>query len=463
MIQHAMPRCLTAALVAVSAALLVANASADDGPVVLGGDDLTAHGERNAAGTQVFDGWLYIRKALENLAPGVTVANDGSVAVLGSSDSAAMAEDAGAAYHFAVPLAAATTSLSGAITFVEGVTAINQFFVNLANGTVTPAIIVSVGNFADNDQSDVEVAAMNANAPGIAAFVSAGGGLLAHGGSADDPNVYGWLPTLINGASYVIDCDFQTLVLTPAGQAAFPGLTNQDITTGVGGGACHGHFLNHGLTPLARDVSNGTVRDIIIGGAAVVPPPDEACCFPDGSCMDLAPLTCTSFGGTPTGSGFPCCPASPTCIDCPGPPIPPICDPMCFVDPVGGNLRVTWDTTGCECVVLAVVDVGCMEFLVENGQILDVICLDPDENDSSSDDSSSNTSGSDDSDDMPVCQVKLVDGILQIRSETAVLRVTVTDCEGIVVGFCTLDLCASGLATLQPGPALSGAGTKKRR
>ncbi len=236
MIKHAMPRCLTVALVALSATFLVANASADDGPVILGGDDLTAHGERNAAGTQVFDGWLYIRKALENLAPGVTVANNGSVAVLGSSDSTAMAEDAGAAYHFAVPLAAATTSLSGAITFVEGAAAINQFFVNLANGTVTPAIIVSVGNFADNDQSNVEVAAMIANAQGISNFVGAGGGLLAHGGSASDPNVYGWLPTLINGASYEFGCDFQTLVLTPAGQAAFPGLTTEDITTGVGGG-----------------------------------------------------------------------------------------------------------------------------------------------------------------------------------------------------------------------------------
>ena len=233
MIQHAMPRCLTAALVALSATLLVANASADDGPVILGGDDLTAHG--SVDGTGLRHGWLYIRKALENLAPAVTVANNGSVAVLGSTDSTVMAEDAGAAYHFAVPVAAATTSLSGVITFVEGVSAINQFFVNLANGTVTPAIIVSVGNFADNDQSDVEVAAMNANAQGIAAFVSAGGGLLAHGGSASDPNVYGWLPTLINGASYEFGCDFQSLVLTPAGQAAFPGLTNADITTGAGG------------------------------------------------------------------------------------------------------------------------------------------------------------------------------------------------------------------------------------
>ncbi len=179
--------------------------------------------------------------------------------------------------------------------------------------------------------------------------------------------------------------------------------------------------------------------------------------------MDLAPLTCTSFGGTPQNPGTVCDGACPP---------PPGCFPVCFVEPVGGNLRVSWGTAGCQCTVLAVIDVGCMEFLVENDQVLDVICLDPDEDDSSSDDSSSNTSGSDDSDDMPVCQVKLVDGILQIRSEMAVLKVTVTDCDGAVID-CSLDLCASGLATLKPlsapapapapRPALSGAGTKKKR
>ena len=65
----------------------------------------------------VFEGWLYIRRALENLAPAVTVANDGSVAVLGSADSRVTEADAGAAYHFAVPLAAASTSLSGVVAF----------------------------------------------------------------------------------------------------------------------------------------------------------------------------------------------------------------------------------------------------------------------------------------------------------------------------------------------------------
>ena len=171
--------------------VMLFSASASAGPVILGGDDLTQHGSRNAGGTVLFNGWLYIQKSLENLAPSVTVANDGSVAVLGSADSTATSGNAGAAYHFAVPLAAATTSLSGVVTFHNGATAINQFFTDLAAGNVDPAIIVSAGTGAANDQDGSETAAMTANALGIANFVNAGGGLLSHGSS------YGWLASLI--------------------------------------------------------------------------------------------------------------------------------------------------------------------------------------------------------------------------------------------------------------------------
>ncbi len=107
--QGTIHRSLRTGLLGVGWALVAATASA--GPIILGGDDLTHHGSTSAG--QVFDGWLYIQRALENIAPAVTIANDGSVAVLGSADSMATTNDAGAAYHFAVPLAAATTPLSG--------------------------------------------------------------------------------------------------------------------------------------------------------------------------------------------------------------------------------------------------------------------------------------------------------------------------------------------------------------
>ena len=50
-------------------------------------------------------------------------------------------------------------------------------------------------------------------------------------------------------------------------------------------------------------------------------PPDEACCFPDGTCLDLQPLICTQSGGEPQGPGTACIttvcdePTGP-CTDC---------------------------------------------------------------------------------------------------------------------------------------------------
>jgi hypothetical protein len=230
-------------------------------------------------GTTLTGGWLYIQKALENIAPSLTRANDGSVAVLGSADSSSTSGNAGAAYHFAVPNAAATTSLEDDVTFYNGATAINQFFTDLAASEVTPAIgvnpaiIVTVGEGALNDLDTSEGAALTANADGIANFVNSGGGLIAHGfdgdGSADIS--YGWLTALIPGlpgASVATGCDKVTLSLTLLGQLAFPGLTNEDIRPD-GANQCHNHFLNHGLPVLARDtfelmVTPGPGNDVTV-------------------------------------------------------------------------------------------------------------------------------------------------------------------------------------------------------
>jgi len=56
------------------------------------------------------------------------------------------------------------------------------------------------------------------------------------------------------------------------------------------------------------------------------PEPREACCFRDGSCLDLDPAACRSAGGTPQGPGTSCatvqCPPPPACDDCPPGSIP---------------------------------------------------------------------------------------------------------------------------------------------
>src|SRR2546425_12126265 len=69
------------AFVLVLALLLASQVDAAlGGPVILGGDDLVCHG--SVTGTTLNSGWLYIRKALENIKANVTRADDGTVAVL---------------------------------------------------------------------------------------------------------------------------------------------------------------------------------------------------------------------------------------------------------------------------------------------------------------------------------------------------------------------------------------------
>ena len=269
---------LTALAIAVASVLFAGGLArpadaAAGGPVILGGDDLTDHGAISVNTLQ--EGWLYIRKALENISPNVLrPGNDNSVAVLGSADSTATDDDAGAAYHFAAPQAGL------GVSFYDGAAAINQFFTDLASGAINPAIIVTAGTGADNDLDSDEGTALTNNATSIANFVNSGGGLLSHGSGVD---AYGWLSALLPAASNVDGCDEDTLTLTTAGQAAFPGLTNAVITSGP----CHSNFTGD-LGDLQILADDGQQRNIVIGGANVKLP---------GS-IDLTPSAATNIVGT---------------------------------------------------------------------------------------------------------------------------------------------------------------------
>ncbi len=221
--------------------------------MILGGDDLTDHGSYNGAPQ---NGWLYILKAQESLKPNVKRPHDGTVAVLGSTDSTSTAGNAGGAYHYTTPLAGLTPQ------FYDGPAAIDDFFDDLRTGAKKPAILVTVGTDAANDLDTLEGNTLRSHAAEIAAFVNSGGGLLSHGFGADA--AYGWLFALIPGITEADGCDVGTLSLTADGQAAFPGLTNNHIRTGP----CHSNFSGDlaGLKVLARD---GRGQNIIIGGAAV--------------------------------------------------------------------------------------------------------------------------------------------------------------------------------------------------
>ena len=229
------------------------------GPVILGGDDLTDHGSR--PGSTNLQGWLYIEKAIGNLLSQVTRSGPftTSIAALGSSDPGAgnyPASDAGGAINSVANVLGVT------VDFFNGGSNIDTFFTNLGSGAVNPKVIWLAGTDASNDLTNPEGTALTNNASAINSFVSSGGGLMAHGFGS---TAYGWLSALLPGLNEVAGCNSVGAALTPAGVAAFPGLSNSDIDSTSG--PCHSHFEGDlgGLSVLALDGDNPS-RNFIIGG-----------------------------------------------------------------------------------------------------------------------------------------------------------------------------------------------------
>src|SRR3712207_6165317 len=86
-------------LVALAAALTLALATATaafavGGPVILGGDDLTAHGGTDSSGNSQ-QGWLYMEKAVGNIKSQVGRGNDNSIAAFGSADPGTLSHPTG--------------------------------------------------------------------------------------------------------------------------------------------------------------------------------------------------------------------------------------------------------------------------------------------------------------------------------------------------------------------------------
>ncbi|MGH3130999.1 MAG: hypothetical protein ACRDNX_09300 [Gaiellaceae bacterium] len=236
------------------------------GPVIIGGDDLTDHGCIDEAGNPV-EGWLYLQKALENISPQVTRGDhDGSVAALGSSPTdGVFCGDAGSA----IAVAAAKAGLP--VTFHDNEEGIREFFAALDAGTIKPKIIWISGDGAGNDLGDGEgdePAALADNATKLGDFVNSGGGLMSHG------TEYGWLFGLLPGLTSIDDGGSDDLELTSEGNAAFPGLTNEDVNAGPWHNFFEGDF--GGLQVLVKsnavDDSQGNDAAVIIGGAAVTLP-----------------------------------------------------------------------------------------------------------------------------------------------------------------------------------------------
>jgi hypothetical protein len=240
------------------------------GPVIIDGTDANDHGFFSS-GNQ--NGWLYMQKALENLAPQV---GNGQRTVVALGIDPATSSDA----RNAIQSAFTSSSLAGtwSLLFVDGATAIGDYFAGSGGGPTlagTGILYIPTVGLTSGDMSAAELAVVNANAAAIDAFVggagtpSVGGGLFAMGETG--PGAYGWLTTLIPGIVVTDAGGFgigNDMTLTPAGTAAFPGLSNADL---AGADPWHNYFSGSlgGLSVLATAPDlTGAPRTLILGGGA---------------------------------------------------------------------------------------------------------------------------------------------------------------------------------------------------
>jgi hypothetical protein len=267
-------------------------AGALGGPVIIGGDDLTDHGQVDGGGN-VEEGWLYIKRALESIEPN-TSRGDGSIAALGSAADVETNSGAGAA------ITAAAQEVGLTVTFYDGEAAINGFFADLG-GSADPSIIWIAGDGAGNDLDDAaEIAALTAGASSISSFVASGGGLLSHGSE------FGWLTALLPGATVGDDGSSGDLYFTADGLVALPALAVSDINAGPWHNFFEGDF--GGLDVLVRsadiDDAGGADAAVIIGGAQVTfeeqPEEEET----EEACEELVPgIPCGILEEGDTGGG----------------------------------------------------------------------------------------------------------------------------------------------------------------
>jgi hypothetical protein len=238
---------------------LIAATQASAGPIIIDGTDANEHGFVQAGVNQ--DGWLYMQKALENLALQLGAGVPKSVLTLGMTPSGA----ADLAFDSAFNL----SSLPGGgwtRTDIDGDLAIDAALAGLSTAGTGLLYIPTYQNLSGDLDFD-EMAAVNARAVQIANFVNSGGALFAMGESGE--GAWGWLTTLIPG---LVATDVggggvaSNITLTAAGVAAFPGLSNTEL---AGADPWHGHFSGNLGSLAALGVADfGGPQNVIIGGGA---------------------------------------------------------------------------------------------------------------------------------------------------------------------------------------------------
>ncbi len=228
------------------------------GPFILDGTDADDHGSFN--GSVNIDGWFYMQRVLENLAPGVTNGNM-TVVSLGANNVTTSSTDS----YDAALSAFNQSTLSGSGWSWVNINGVTDMTTYMTGGTVNGVSLASTGIIAipsDGNTGDIdgnEQAVLDANAAAINNFLGAGGAL--HSQSHD----YGWLTALLPAVTTPSNGTNSTINLTAAGNAAFPGLQDSDLSAGPH----HNRFLENGAFPTTIPVLGINTLDnaIIIGSS----------------------------------------------------------------------------------------------------------------------------------------------------------------------------------------------------
>jgi hypothetical protein len=211
------------------------------GPVLINGTDADDHGSATTSAN--LDGWLYIQRALEAMAP--KVRNGQKVVVcLGCNSQVAVSAFISAFDKSSLP--ASGWSRKTITSSLE----LNAFYsASLVAGvqTIFGTGIVYMPSDRINalgGLTEAQLDIVNANATALSVHLEAGGGLFTLM-QAGVPNGYGWLKSLIPGAgvssaNIVADAP---LLATPAFTAAFPTLPFSSLGT-----AAHAHAYFTGPT-----------------------------------------------------------------------------------------------------------------------------------------------------------------------------------------------------------------------
>ncbi len=253
----------------VLAAMVSLSPSVWAGPAIINGTDSNDHG--SASGSTNLDGWLYIQKALENLAGTVTGSATKVLVNLGA-DSSTQAGNAIASAFGKSTL----PGLGWVQTNVNGDVAIGAWLDAIATSN-TGILYIPTAGLTLGDLTAAELAAINTRAAAINSFVSGagdptlGGALFSEGEiTLGASSGYGWLSTLIPGiviTQHGAGGVGSALSLTGDGTAAFPGLTNADLSTGPWHTDFSGSLGGLKILATAPDAS-GATRNVILGGGA---------------------------------------------------------------------------------------------------------------------------------------------------------------------------------------------------